>query len=66
MGKEVCPKIVKTSLIDVSLARSIGKSYDFASLGIVPEVFGPGSFQAGLLDAIGGAIIGERAWVTFS
>ena len=37
------PKIVKTGLIGISLARSIEKSYGFASLGIVPEVFGPES-----------------------
>jgi len=42
-GEKVCRKTAKTSLIDVSLAYSIGKSYSFASLGIVPEVSGPES-----------------------
>ena len=41
-GKEVCLGTAKTSLIaDLLLACSIGKSYDFVSIRIVPEFFGP-------------------------
>ena len=32
-------KVVKTTLIDLSLACSIGKSYGFARFGVVQEVF---------------------------
>ena len=36
-------EIVRTGLIDISLACSIEKSYGFAGLGVVPQVFGPES-----------------------
>jgi hypothetical protein len=35
----VCPETAKTSLIDISLACSIVKSYSFAGFGVVQEVF---------------------------
>jgi len=38
-GREVCPEIAKTSLIDLPLACALGKSYSFAGFGVVPEVF---------------------------
>jgi len=38
-GKQVCPKIAKTSLINISLECSIGKSYGFTGFGVVPKVF---------------------------
>lgn len=38
-GKKVCPEIAKTSLIDLSLACSIGKSYGFEGFDVVREVF---------------------------
>ena len=38
-GYGVRPESVKTSLIDFSLARSIGESYGFGGFGVAPEVF---------------------------
>jgi hypothetical protein len=35
----VCPKTAKTSLIDVSLAYSIGKLYGFWRFRVAAEVF---------------------------
>jgi hypothetical protein len=44
LGRDVFSEMVKTSLIDLSPARSIGKSYCFAGFGVVQEVF-PGSIR---------------------
>jgi hypothetical protein len=38
-GKEVCPEIAKTSLIELSFASSIAKLYGFVGFRVVPEVF---------------------------
>ena len=37
-GEAVCPETAKTGLIDISLACSIGKLYDFVVYGIAQEV----------------------------
>jgi hypothetical protein len=36
---EMCPEIAKISLIDISLACSIGKSYGSQAMGLFQEFF---------------------------
>ncbi len=38
-GMVVCPETAQTSLIDLSFACSIVKSYGFGSFGVIQEVF---------------------------